>query len=217
MEKLAEMGGAKDAPSIGWVCGSKHTLRGLIDAHAETLGDAPTICSGALLQGVESLRISVPAGSKYVTASRDDDDNSFESLNYPDFESLQLDTTQNGALSVSSDEQSQQGEPGGRMAGRVSASTFDTGGWDDSDDNDFEPLDGTQTQPAATTGSAILISDNPARADPEDDNLWLKVGGGLAVLGAVVGGVALLATQNGGDDSRDRRGQNGNSGSRPSS
>jgi hypothetical protein len=43
-----------------------------------------------------------------------------------------------------------------------------------------------------------------------DDNIWLKVGGGLAVLGAVVAGsVALLATQHGKEhdrkDSKDKK------------
>lgn len=46
-----------------------------------------------------------------------------------------------------------------------------------------------------------------------DANVWLKVGGGLAVFGAMVGGVALVVAQSAGqvgDDNGERRRRHGN-------
>ena len=205
LEKLAELGGEKNAASLAWARGSKCTLRGLLDER-ESFHAARTTVGAVHSAGLATLRIPVTASG---IAPCDDDDQLFEPLNDRDFEGLPLGTLESGALSVSSDECSQQGAPhfGSQSANRVS--TANCGDWDDS--HDFEPLlVGTKTQKNESSPGVAFSTENQTRVaeDHEDDNIWLKVGGGLAVLGAVVGGVALIAAQNGGDD---RRRQNGKS------
>jgi hypothetical protein len=123
-----------------------------------------------------------------------------------DFEGLQFGPTEGGALSVSSDEQSRKEERCDTFARRVDASY---GSWDD---HDFEPLQDTSVKTEECPDVCVsMVEQTPAAENPEDENIWLKVGGGLAVFGAVVGGVALLAARNGGDDDRERRRENGKS------
>jgi hypothetical protein len=68
-----------------------------------------------------------------------------------------------------------------------------------------EPCDLKAGGHATRTESGVPEAEanrKPPRSDDEEDNLWLKVGGGIAVLGAVVvGGVALALGQQGNDQS----------------
>lgn len=96
---------------------------------------------------------------------------------------------------------------------------------EDDDDSDFEPLD-VMVQGTASRGERDLsskdqrtahskevggtsatppVESKPSQSENEEENLWLKVGGGIAVLGAVVGGVALAMGQQGNDDQNQTR------------
>jgi hypothetical protein len=115
-----------------------------------------------------------------------------------EFEDLQLGASQFGALGVSSDEESMSKHQTEKICiGVQQVSKFDH----DDDDDAFEPIDTMQTLsipklPIASTNQETLQTAVESPRE-EEDNIWLKVGGGLAIVGALVGGVALVAAQNG--------------------
>ncbi len=72
-------------------------------------------------------------------------------------------------------------------------------------ENKATPRDSKTGVHVAPTESGMLEGDEgpkSPRSHDEDENIWLKVGSGIAVLGAVVGGVALAMGQQGNDQSR---------------
>jgi hypothetical protein len=72
-------------------------------------------------------------------------------------------------------------------------------------ENSTPPRDSKTGGQAAPTEAGVPVGDDgpkSPRSDDEDENIWLKVGSGIAVLGAVVGGVALAMGQQGNDQSR---------------
>jgi hypothetical protein len=123
-----------------------------------------------------------------------------------DVDNLQLGRKGEGALSVSSEESllERDTDIGERLNGRRNRDSIG-GSWDESDERApttgmDEEIDCQVRRDQAVESVAVALDGDEVDAD---DNLWLKVGGGLAVLGAVVAGsVALLATQHGKEHDR---------------
>jgi hypothetical protein len=123
-----------------------------------------------------------------------------------DVDHLQFGRTDEGALSVSSEE-----SLGECLDGRGDRGSIG-GSWDESDER--APTTGMEEETDCRVRmdravECVAVSVDGDEVDA-DDNIWLKVGGGLAVLGAVVAGsVALLATQHGKEhdrkDSKDKK------------
>lgn len=89
---------------------------------------------------------------------------------------------------------------------------------DEDDDDNIEPLAGSvgpsakpleplmRTKSSSTAGDLTNIRRNEEESRSENtDNVWMQVGGSLAVLGAVAGGVALALHHSNGADDRSRR------------
>jgi len=185
--------------ALAWTFGTKLTLQGLINQHKkaasntrETLGDKTQLAA---------LNLANCEAEEFFS----NDDDSFEPLEDQDFEAIQFGTLERGALSVSSDDESSHPRaPDTKESADVTAID------DDGDDSAFNPLlipgetdaDRTPNQTDTTSmddaKSALVETFAQDKPHQEEDNLWFKLGGSLAVVGAVVGGVALAAAQNNG-------------------
>lgn len=208
LEKFAIIDESNTTSKVAWIRGLKRTFGVSIDDHSEGLQAPPAA-------GVDARCTSV-ASETFDAVRNQTANNSSGPPNDLDVENLQLDNVTNDAMSVSSDKQTQEGESRVDCGVDTRFSSAASKDWDDSDGQDFEPLVSLQT----TESSDVVFEIenwNRAAVDREDDNMWLKVGGGLAMLGAVMGGVALIAAQNGGEGNRDRRRQAGNDNSGASS
>lgn len=213
------MSSAQDRASLEWVRGTTLTLRGLLDQSGEspTIHDGPVLPESSPRGSLEQLRLPNSAFANFTRSTESDgDDDSFVPVE-EEFDTLQL-GSRNGALSISSEESS---SADNLLANReqsclptvICRSLANERDSDDSkndNDDNFEPLnvaefeDGNQEKGTDVEPRTSAIVDS-AKEGEDDDNLWLKVGGGLALVGAVVaGGVALANAQNGGDDRRRR-------------
>jgi hypothetical protein len=180
-ENLANVGGP-NGPSVEWLEGSTRTLQGLLDIHSDE-----------------------------VVASIEEPYHQ-EEPRPPQVESVSTEHQRDNEISNASVLDSRQ--------------HFDAGAEDDSD---FEPLDSGDNiakqvgdsqrtskiplEKSATPSESGIPKGNDGpkspRSDDDDENIWLKVGSGIAVLGAVVGGVALAMGQQDNDQSRSQaRAQN---------
>ena len=204
--------------SLAWVTGTKFTLQGRIDQHScESTTPNPNRPDLTVARADDVSRLDA-----LILPDRNDEEEC-GSEDEQDFEPIDFGSSEMGALSVTSDEESREdnvGEANSRTLEQMVASS------DDEDvGSDFEPLQSSENDPDLA-GKAQLMQEEPISSevvapltrcpdseprDGEDDSLLLKLGGGLAVVGAVVGGVALAAAHNGSDDHRRRksnRGQN---------
>jgi len=198
--------------ALAWTFGTKLTLQGLIKQHNERTQGGPG-------DSDRLAALNLPACNDEVLPDHD----GFEALQDEDFESLQFDASPGkGALSVSSSEESSECKlSAGNPIATTGAASFG-----EDDDGDFEPLPSNseensrsvvtslkeeQSYPSPEiTSSAIVTLECGApveeqRDEGDGDNLWLKLGGSLAVVGAVVGGMALAAAQNNGGEDQKRR------------
>jgi hypothetical protein len=177
-ENLANVGGA-NGPSVEWLEGSTRTLQGLLDIHSDD-------SVASIEQPCHQEEPRPPLEESVSTVHHRDYEIPKESV---------LDARQH----------------------------FDR---DADDDSDFVPLnsgDAIAKQIGGSQRTGSLPPENNAtppesgmpegndeggdgpkspRSDDDDENIWLKVGSGIAVLGAVVGGVALAMGQQGNDQSR---------------
>ena len=189
--------------ALAWTFGTKRTLERLISQHQEVMGSSPD----------EFEPLNLPCGDNDFPHV----ENNIDALDDNDFESLLFDSPVNGALSVSSDEESTQNNLPPAV---IPKSNNGEPSLVVDDDTDFEPLhdtlgsdnaDGSRTKPmhpdqnmrvpdistttsiAAVEGS--ILEHRDGNDGVGDDGLWLKLGASLALVGAVVGGVALAAGQ----------------------
>jgi len=218
VEKFAEMSRMQDDSTVAWVRGNTLSLRGLLDQSA-AISDATPVASDAhSLQKksveasrLDALRLTNPSVDFKGGVTFDGDDDSFVTLDGQNSETLVLGAAENGALSVSSDESSSADKP---IVSRSKASVKQKQetaiafhSHPSERDNDFEPLNVANSEDSAAHDK--LAS---ATKEEDDDSLWLKVGGGLALVGAVVaGGVALANAHKGGGDQRRRNSRDGGS------
>jgi len=214
LENLAKMSEKKHtSTSLAWVSGTKMTLKGLVAHHKNTNSAEMTVPSR--LDGL--ILPKCDEGEEQRS-----DNGSFGSSDEQDFEPVEFGSSALGALSVSSDEAS-------RDDGRINANSHARGrtapcdgGGEDNDDSDFEPLQSSENDPnlagnthpeqeeplsTAASSSAVALRCSPSSElqGGEEENLWLKIGGSLAVVGAVFGGVAVAAAQSNGGKDQERR------------
>jgi hypothetical protein len=179
--------GEAKGPSVEWLEGSTRTLQGLLDIHTD---DTVTSIEEPCHQEEPSLPIEDTVSTEHqqdyeipmasVLDARqhfdrgEEDDADFEPLDSGDGDDIAR----------------QVGEPQHK--------------------NSLPPDNSATTRCSKTEGHAAPTEarmpegdDGPKspRSDDEDENIWLKVGSGIAVLGAVVGGVALAMGQQGNDQS----------------
>lgn len=185
-EKLALFGTDK-GPSFEWLEASTRTLQGLLD-HIPEEGECAL--EPSRVQATPELE-EIPQDGSPLSENRPDhatpsaspeDRLRVDNYNNSDFEPLQpLERIGDSSYYPHED----------AMPSRVNAESRDLN-------------TGTSETTADTTSSArerVGLQSSPSE-NAEEENLWLKVGGGIAVLGAVVGGVALAAMgQQGNDDS----------------
>jgi hypothetical protein len=190
--RIIELVAAADAEQIQ---GTARTLHGLLNLHREKAEDSCLITAGAPSEQKALKGDQVPPSkSVQKPESIHDGAESFEPLD------IQVDSVRETNNPEKS--QSLTSSPL-RMA--VEAD----------DDDEFEPLDERdrieevsdfpfvaerRTEPSKQTEDSLLDESNAVAAGGDDENIWLKVGGGLALLGAVVGGVALAAANHGDDE-----------------
>jgi hypothetical protein len=171
-ENFATVGGA-NGPSVEWLEGSRRTLQGLLDIHSDDT--AESIEQPCYQEEPEEP--PPPLEDSVSTEHRKDDEIPEASV---------LDARQHF-----DDDAGQVGGPPG------------TGSLPH--ENSTAPHDSKTGGQAAPVESGMPEGDEgpkSPRSDDEDENIWLKVGSGIAVLGAVVGGVALAMGQQGNAQSR---------------
>jgi hypothetical protein len=178
--------GGADGPSVEWLEGSTRTLQGLLDIHSDdTVASSEPPCHQeepcAPLE--DSVSTERQKGDEMPKASGLDARQHFDRSAEDDSDFVPLDSGDDIARQVRSPQHT------GSLPTENSATPrgSKTGGH------------------AAPTESGMPEGDDgpkPAQSDDEDENIWLKVGSGIAVLGAVVGGVALAMGQQGKDQSR---------------
>lgn len=205
--------------ALAWTFGTKLTLQGLINQYNESSQGG----------GDDKNRLAVlnlPVCSDEAPPYHD----GFEALHDEDFESLEFDPSLGkGALSFSSSE----GSPECNPEVESPKATTSVASFGEDDDADFEPISSNprekgrnlvasltevQSEPVPEIASSAVVTLEPSttlveeqRDEGDGDNLWLKLGGSFAVVGAVVGGVALAAAQNhGGEDQKRRDGKREN-------
>lgn len=202
LENLAAMSEKKDtSTALAWTYGTKLTLEGLINQHKDSTDQR---------DGSQLNKLYLPNTEADESPSNNDD--SFEPIRDEDFGSVPFGLMERGALSVSSDGESPENSPEETKEIVARASEND-------EDDEFEPLavinasdsdqaccasDQNANHTVSAANSAVVLPNvlEEARQSDEEGNFLLKLGGSLAVVGAVVGSVALAAAQNnGGEDS----------------
>jgi hypothetical protein len=186
LENLATVGGEK-GPSVEWLEGSTRTLQGLLDIHSDdtvTSIEEPchqedsrppiedAVSTEQQQQDREIPKTCVLEAHQHFDRHVEDDDVDFEPLDSGDDIARRVGGPQRtGSLPPENSATPRDSKTGGHTASAEA-------GLRESDD-----------------------SPKSHRSDDEDENIWLKVGSGIAVLGAVVGGVALAMGQQGNDQS----------------
>jgi hypothetical protein len=178
--------GGANGPSVEWVEGSRRTLQGLLDIHSDDTEES-------IEQPCHQEHPRPPLEDSVCTEHRKDDEipeasvldahQHFDGDAEDDSDFVPLDSGDVSARQVGGPQRESSLPPENSAASRDSK----TGGR------------------AAPAESGIPEGDDgpkSSRSDEEDENIWLKVGSGIAVLGAVVGGVALAIGQQGNDQSR---------------
>jgi hypothetical protein len=197
-ERLLDMQAGNSAPDLSWIEATKRTLEGLIliDDRAEdsVVTVLTTETSGAVTKKVGDSGVDKPEGeiilSDLISESRHvERPNDVVQTQREQIEHLPTGSTDTmPSDEVRKDDESAEYEP-------------------------LSPDDALAIKSSELVGHDVGATMNMQQQTWSDqasgDNIWVQIGGGLAVVGAVVG-VAALALQNNGDGSRRRQSRRDN-------